>query len=95
MVVILTARRQLDRIRKRFREIRETDFFNSACAHEIEMLLRKGEGTERNKGTLPKLSPRDYRGKTWVTRPGPAIDRVGSAWLIRKFIEARARLVFS
>ncbi len=65
---------ELDRIRKRFREIRETDFFNSARAHEIEMLLRKGEGTERNR---------------------PAIDRVGSAWLIRKFIDPEAKFVFA
>ena len=86
---------ELDRIRRRFREIRETDFFNSARAHEIEMLLRKSEGTERNKGALPKLGPRDYRGKTWLTRPRPAIDRVGSAWLIRKFIDPEAKFVFA
>ena len=33
--------------------------------------------------------------KTWLTRPRPEIDRVGSAWLIRKFIDPKARFVFA
>jgi hypothetical protein len=31
----------------------------------------------------------------WVTRPSPEIDRVGSAWLIRTFIDPRAAFVFA
>ena len=31
----------------------------------------------------------------WITRPRPEIDRVGSAWLIRKFIDAAAKFVFA
>ncbi len=34
-------------------------------------------------------------GRTWVTRPRPGIDRAGSAWLIRKFIDVKARFVFA
>ncbi len=34
-------------------------------------------------------------GKTWLTRPRPEIDRVGSAWLIRRFIDPRARFIFA
>jgi hypothetical protein len=33
-------------------------------------------------------------GRTWLTRPRPEIDRVGSAWLIRKFIDPKASFVF-
>jgi hypothetical protein len=36
----------------------------------------------------------DYRGKVWVTRPRPGVDRMSSAWLIRRFIDAKARFVF-
>ena len=31
----------------------------------------------------------------WVTRPRPEIDRVASAWLIRRFIDPHARFVFA
>src|SRR5947209_5652947 len=86
---------KLDRIRKQFREIRQTDFFNCPRAQDVEMLLRKMEGTQPGEASAPKVSTRDYRGKTWVTRPRPEIDRVGSAWLIRKFIDPKAKFIFA
>ena len=36
----------------------------------------------------------DYRAKTWLTRPQPGVDRMSSAWLIRRFVDAKARFVF-
>ena len=45
--------------------------------------------------TKQQLRAEDYRGKVWITRPRPEIDRVGSAWLIRKFIDAGAKFVFA
>jgi len=86
---------KLDRVRKQFREIRQTDFFNCPRAQDVEMLLRKMEGTQPGEASVPKVSTRDYRGKTWVTRPRPEIDRVGSAWLIRKFIDPKAKFIFA
>jgi hypothetical protein len=86
---------ELERLRKQFRDIRETDFFNSPRAQDVEMLLRKTEGTQRGKRALPKINSRNYHGKTWLTRPRPEIDRVGSAWLIRKFIDPKARFAFA
>ena len=55
-------------------------------------------------GTLKERSVREnfrhcdakhYRGKTWLTRPRPEIDRVGSAWLIPKFIDPKAKFIFA
>lgn len=86
---------KLDRVRKRFREIRQTDFFNCPRAQDVEMLLRKMEGTQPGEASVPKVAARDYRGRTWVTRPRPEIDRVGSAWLIRKFIDSQAKFIFA
>jgi hypothetical protein len=85
----------LDRVRKQFREIRQTDFFNSPRAQDLEVLLHKMEGTRRVETAYPKIMLRDYRGKTWVTRPRPEIDRVGSTWLIRKFIDPKAKFIFA
>jgi hypothetical protein len=86
---------ELERLRKQFRDIRETDFFNSPRAQDVEMLLRKTEGVRRGEGALPKINSRNYYGKIWLTRPRPEIDRVGSAWLIRKFIDSKARFAFA
>jgi len=86
---------QLERIRKQFREIRQTDFFNCPRAQDVEMLLRKMEGSQSGEASGPKVARRDYRGGTWVTRPRPEIDRVGSAWLIRQFIDPKAKFVYA
>jgi hypothetical protein len=85
----------LDRVRKQFREIRQTDFFNCPRAQDVEMLLRKMEGTQLGEASVSKAATRDYRGRTWVTRPRPEIDRAGSAWLIRKFIDPKAKFIFA
>jgi len=85
----------LDRVRKQFREIRQTDFFNCPRAQDVEMLLRKMEGTQPGEASVSKVAMRDYRGRTWVTRLRPEIDRVGSGWLIRKFIDPKAKFIFA
>jgi hypothetical protein len=85
---------KVDRIRKQFREIRATDFFDSPKAKDLEMVLRKLEGTQLKSKPQPKLESRDFRGRAWLTRPRPEIDRVGSAWLIRKSIDPKAKFVF-
>ncbi|HZA38089.1 MAG TPA: chromate resistance protein ChrB domain-containing protein [Candidatus Baltobacteraceae bacterium] len=85
---------EIARLTRQFRELREIDFFDSARGHEVAMLLRRAEGPRRS-GKLQVLDARQYRGKTWLTRPRPEIDRVGSAWLISKFIDPKARFVFA
>jgi hypothetical protein len=86
---------RLDRIRKQFREIRETDFFDSPKAKDLETVLRKLEEIQPRSKTQSKLERRDFRDKVWLTRPRPEIDRVGSAWLIQKFIDPKAKFGFA
>jgi hypothetical protein len=88
------AAADLERLTRQFREIREVDFFDSARGHEVAMLLRRSEGPRLSQKPHV-LDARQYRGKTWLTRPRPEIDRVGSAWLISKFIDPKAKFVFS
>ena len=90
-----TLGERVDRFRKQFREIKQTDFFNCPKAQDVEMLLRKLEGDQRGEVISTKVNAREYRGRTWLTRPRPEIDRVGSAWLIRKFIDPRAKFIFA
>jgi hypothetical protein len=85
---------KLDRIRKQSREIRGTDFFDSPKAKDVEMLLRKLEETQPESKAQPTLDSRNFHGRVWLTRPRPEIDRVGSAWLIRKCVDPKARFAF-
>ena len=87
------AAAELERATRQFRELREIDFFESPRGHEVAMLLQRLE--QNPKRALPRLNRKEYRGKTWQTRPRPEIDRAGSAWLIRKFIDPDASFVFS
>jgi hypothetical protein len=86
---------ELGRFTRDFRNIRTIDFFDSAHGHDVETLLRRAEGPYTKAKTRPKLDAKKFVGKTWLTRPRPEIDRVGSAWLIRKFIDRKAKFVFS
>ena len=52
----------------------------------MEARMRTVEGTER---AQPSLDVAQHRGRTWVTRTGIKVDRMASAWLIRKFVDAR------
>jgi hypothetical protein len=57
----------------------------------IETRIHGKESDRQSSG----LSDRqDLRGKTWVTRKGIYIDRMASAWLVRRFIDPNARFKF-
>lgn len=43
---------------------------------------------------VPKVNPADYRSRVWATRRRPWVDRLASAWLIRRFIDTEARFVW-
>jgi hypothetical protein len=88
------ATAELERLTRQFREIRKVDFFDSPRGHDIAMLLRRAGGPKRAR-QLETLDARQYQGKTWLTRPRPEIDRVGSAWLISKFIDRKPKFVFA
>jgi hypothetical protein len=85
---------ELERLTRQFREVRAVDFFDSPRGHDVAMLLRRAEGPKRSP-QLETLDAKQYQGKTWLTRPRPEIDRVGSAWLISKFIDRKPKFVFA
>jgi hypothetical protein len=88
------AAAELERFTRQFREIRAVDFFDSPRGHDIAMLLRRADGPMRSR-QLQTLDAKQYQGKTWLTRPRPEIDRVGSAWLISKLIDRKPKFVFA
>lgn len=86
----------LEKLTRQFEEIRKIDFFDCSRAQNAQMLLKRAAGLHGGKSkNAPPLAAKKFIGKTWLTRPRPEIDRVGSAWLIRKFIDPKARFIFS
>jgi hypothetical protein len=86
---------RLSRLRERFREIAEIDFFNSPLQKRVEELLARANLSPTLTKNPDKVNPREYVGRVWVTRPRPGIDRSASAWLIRRFIDKKARFIFA
>lgn len=86
---------RLNRIRRRLLEVVEIDFFESPLRARIEKLLAQAdESADKKLGRNQKRRASEYLNRLWITRPHPGIDRVSSAWLIRRFIDAKARFVF-
>jgi hypothetical protein len=87
---------QLTRLKRRLEEIVEIDFFDSPLQAKAEESLYKAEHPKetRRVSGKGKLSKDDYQNRVWLTRPRPGIDRVSSAWLIKRFIDDGASFTF-
>lgn len=92
-----SQRTKTTRLRQRFQEITSIDFFGSPIRNKVEDALKALENPQLSPRNLDiaKASPAAYRNRLWVTRPRPGVDRVMSAWLIRKLIDPKARFVFA
>jgi hypothetical protein len=86
------------RLRKRLAEVAAIDFFDSLGRQTAEGLVSRLEAELRPEtgaeGKEPIKGLADYRKRVWVTRKGIHIDRMASAWLIRRFIDPRAKFKF-
>lgn len=88
---------RITRFRQRFQDIVSIDFFGSPLREQVERALNAMQ-TSKTKSAAPeigKVSAAEYRNRVWVTRPRPGVDRVTSAWLIRKFIDPKAKFAFA
>jgi hypothetical protein len=85
------------RLRRRLAEVVAIDFFDSLGRQSAEGLLASLEArlnpgaSEDDEAALPKG---EYRGRVWVTRKGIHVDRMASAWLIKRFIDPEAKFKF-
>ena len=98
-----SVNRLRDAFRQRLAAIERIDFFGSAGRDRVLQLLAEFESrTEARSGRqeAPSGAPsaikrEDYKGRLWVTRPRPGVDRMSSAWLIRRFIDPQPRFGFA
>ena len=88
---------RLGRLRNRFQEIVELDFFSSPLQVRVRELLEHAASLPGPASAAPtrKVNTKDYKARLWVTRPRPGVDRCASAWLIRNFIDPKARFAFA
>src|SRR5215471_16180175 len=82
---------RLSRLRNRFQEIVEVDFFDSPLQKRVQELLEQAARSKAAKAGVAsaKVDPKKYKSRVWVTRPRPGVDRCASAWLIRNFIDGK------
>ena len=89
----------LSRLRKRFAAVARIDFFPPEGRKRATALLQQIEARLHPPaadvaGRAQAVPRADVRGRTWVTRQGIFVDRIASAWLIRRFIDPDARFKF-
>lgn len=84
---------RMARLRRRAEEIQSIDFFPNEDHKEVARMLDKIEaGIRRPEKKGPRRKTSALEGKTWVTRRGVKVDRIATAWLVRRFIDPEARL---
>ena len=81
---------RVERLRKRYDAVESLDFFAADGRAAAESLLLELEQQMR-RPRASSTSRRRYVGCRWVTRPGVGVDRMASAWLIRRFVDPAAR----
>ena len=83
---------ELERLRRRLEEIAGIDFFHASSRETAASLLEELRGRLAAEPIAPVAAePETYHGRTWVTRKGIHVDRMASAWLIRRFIDPAAK----
>jgi len=60
---------------------------------EIEKKLSPGEPTP-GVGAVERLPRESFQGRTWATRKRPWVDRLATAWLIQRFVDAKPRFLW-
>ena len=90
---------ELSRLRKRFAAVAAIDFFEASGRGSADKALNAVEmklapAGVRHVVAASRIDRGKYRARTWVTRKAVFVDRIASAWLIRRFIDPDARFRF-
>ncbi len=90
------------KLMKEFEEIRKRDYFESSTGRVMKKRIQVLEAGLRDAGkkapaeaiSITARRVQDYQGKIWATRKNPFVDRMASAWLIKRFIDPKASFAF-
>jgi len=96
--------KQARKLHKTFASLAEINFFPGEAQKQADAALQDLElATARAlapdephpiQGEIARLQVPDYQGRIWATRLRPWVDRLASAWLIRRFIDPQAQLLW-
>jgi hypothetical protein len=90
-------RSQVSRLKSRFDEIVAIDFFPAPDRSGVEIMLADLQsqmaGTPMSQAAV-KRNLKELKARTWVTRENVFVDRIASAWLVRRFIDREAKFKF-
>lgn len=96
--------KQARKLRKAFAALADNDFFPGEAQRQADAALQELElATARVlapdepqplEGRISRLAISDYQARVWATRQRPWVDRLASAWLIRRFIDPQGRLLW-
>ncbi|MFV3307738.1 chromate resistance protein ChrB domain-containing protein [Pseudomonas sp. NY15181] len=100
----LQTARQVRKLRKAFSQLAAIDFFpnparqlTDSALQALETAISRALSTDEpssHEETITPLAPEDFQGRRWATRKRPWVDRLASAWLIRRFIDPTARILW-
>lgn len=100
--LLKTLAKEAKQLHEAFAEIQRVDFFGAplskkmhAALEQIKTHLAMIEPQRESPQPLKRYSRKAFQGKVWTTREHIHIDRLCSAWLIRRFIDPKARFVFA
>jgi hypothetical protein len=98
------AETELRRLQDALAELSAIDFFPGEARRQAQaaveslqagVLALDSPGEPRSRaGKVRRADPAEFRGRTWATRSDLWIDRMASAWLIKRFIDRDARFVW-
>lgn len=89
----------IGKIERQLNELKAIDFFScpeqTSSTKLFESLLKKIEQVSTGKQmTIQKRDISEFKNRIWVTRSNPHVDRLSSAWLIKKVIDSKAQFKF-
>jgi len=90
--------RSVRALRDRFDALERLDFLGAAERDETALALadleRRVQGEHREAPAAGAKKRADFQRRRWLTRRRPGVDRMASAWLIRRYIDAKAIFAF-
>jgi hypothetical protein len=100
---IAPLRAKLDGLKRELDRVRSIDYLNAPAGTRTRALWETTAKRLRVVETRPVMTARGGRhrtslpprGSTWVTRPRPHIDRIASAWLVKRFCDPDASFAFA
>jgi hypothetical protein len=94
----------LRKLRREYEAVREIDYFPNETSIQAEAVwmdfvnaadsLLSPDEPHAVSAAIARLELSDYQGRTWATRRHIWVDRVASAWLIRRFIDQKAHFLW-